>query len=185
MEERAFYDAGADIRIGIGRVTYFDQPHQVGDYIRNNSDASRVSPVYRGTVSDISSYLGETFTMLGIDPPTYVQVAWYRDDFFPGAAANTVDGLADGELQGSPMRIPVGTSRIAITVTPDSVRPTMSLMARLSDRSGAVSNHSFGVLDFTEAKQLEINLASSLEGMEKPPYTLLSVYVHDLSLIHI
>lgn len=181
MEERAFYDAGADIRIGIGRVTYFHEPHQLGDYIRNNSDVGQVSAVYRGTVSDISSYLGASFTMLGIDPATYAGVAWHRDDFFPDAESIPSEDLSDGELQGAPILLPVNTSKIAITVTPDSARPTMDLMARLRDGNGAVSNHSFGVLDFTETKQLEVDLAASLGGMEGQPYTLLSVYVHDQS----
>ena len=123
MEERAFYDAGADIRIGIGRVTYFHEPHQLGDYIRNNSDVGQVSAVYRGTVSDISSYLGASFTMLGIDPATYAGVAWHRDDFLPDAESIPSEDLSDGELQGAPILLPVNTSKIAITVTPDSARP--------------------------------------------------------------
>jgi len=181
MEERALYAAGADIRIGIGRVTYSENSFGVENYIRNNLNVTQVSPVYRGAVSDISSYLGETFTMLAIDPLSYLEVAWYRDDFFDGKGSEALNDLTVEDQKAIPMVLPANTFGLAISVTPDRVRPTMSLMVRLRDGNGVISNHSFGLLDFTETRQLKVDLFPSSALMEGAPYTLLSLYVHEES----
>ena len=181
MEERALYDAGADIRIGIGRVNQSESSFKVGSYIAQSLDASYVSPVYRGSVSDISSFLGETFQLLAIDPISYANAAWYRDDFFEGEIGQALPNLSDSEMRRQPLELPADISGLGITVTPDKVRPTMNLMVRLNDANGVVTNHSFGVLDFTGTRRIEVDLASESVFIGSPPHTLLSLYVQDQS----
>ncbi|MGE3601602.1 MAG: FtsX-like permease family protein, partial [Dehalococcoidia bacterium] len=80
--DRAAYEAGADGRLASVRSPANLPPDQFTTAIQQATGATDVSPVVRlnGSYS-LSQFRTEDFTMLGVEPDSFADVAFFRSDF--------------------------------------------------------------------------------------------------------
>ena len=184
FQERVLYSTGSDIRlegVTLGSVG-LSQP-LVKSYERLPG-VEKVSPALRGTGQDLTTRAGEDYVMFAIDPGSFADLAWYRNDF----SDETLEALLSALVAPSPSEgkvFPDGARAIRVRVKPDRPRPSVALTARVRDTNDRYYTYVLGQLDFSEWKTLEANLfeggAGSIRTRLFParPLSLVSLGIHE------
>ena len=170
--ERIYYETGAPLRLEGIRVRATGESFNLVDQVAATPGVQVVSPIYRGQGTDHSSILGSSYTILALDPSTFEEVAWYRDDFSQQELFPILSLLAEYEAapMQSGMAIPLEADHLGVWVQPGRQEPTMKLYARVQDANGRNMDYELGRLDFTEWRYLERPLASAPVLRNEPPF---------------
>jgi ABC-type antimicrobial peptide transport system permease subunit len=138
------------------------------------------SPVLRNSGHDLSRSFGTSYTMLALDGESFVDVAWYRDDFASEPIDELIASLAPGE---SPQALPLPADALTIQVALKSDRPhpTVRVTARLKDARGRYATLNLGTLNSAEWAVLSTNLAPGGYAPPKSslPITLVSLRIDE------
>ncbi|MCL0101790.1 ABC transporter permease [Dehalococcoidia bacterium] len=134
------------------------------------------------------------FDVLAIDPESFEDVAWYRDDFSEPSLADIVSVLDSDTPSGLHGRIlPPGTTKIGVWVLPTNPSGRLLLRARIVDVNGRYEDFTMGILSRSEwtYKETDITLADDDETGRRiqryrmlalePPFRLISLTVQQRS----
>ena len=95
-----------------------------------------LSIAYRGreTIGDV--FTSVSFTMFAIDPESFGQVDWYRDDFSEKPLPELMKLLAEDQLIKEGLGLPEGTEIIGLWARPIESHPGLVLYTRIKDGLG-------------------------------------------------
>ena len=177
--DRAAYEAGADLRV-VEMQSPSSGPSQpiMAGLEPRHVGAEATSPALRERGAILTGGLGASFNILGVDPGSIPDVAYYRADFSPSSLRAALPPLAATPVtQGR--ALPRDARRLGLWVRPAVSRPDLSLFVRLSDANGHVFSFPLGNLGFREWRFMETDMTPrQREGARRPPMTP----VHPLSL---
>ncbi len=144
-DDRALYVSGADVR-ATGLVAPAFQGDAAVRAAIEAVPAEATSPVVRASGF---GYLGrETVDLqfLGVDPATFGDVAYFRDDFAPEPLAAILGGIAgDGPVEGARGAVlPADAAQVGIWARFPDIRGRVSLGVSLRDATGRVSHRALG-----------------------------------------
>jgi hypothetical protein len=170
QEERALYQAGADVRLtGLGSLDG-NRPAQVREELGAIEGVEGVATANRlqmrlGPLSG----LGPTIPVLAIDPEEAASVVWFRDDFANEDVEALLRRLVGFQTLERGLPLPGEPVTIALWANPSEPRPGMTLWARTLDGAGKFHLTELGSLDFDGGyRRLETRLPGEREGLVYP-----------------
>lgn len=181
FRDRTLYSIGSDIRLDSVQVNTTGVSRPIVEGYERLEGVLTVSPAFRGTGSDITErFSGNTFTLLGIDPNTFADVAVYRDDF---SEDKLTELLATMEQENMPqgIKMPDNARTLGVLVKVDRARPSVALAARVRDANGRYFTYWLGMLDSTNWNLKEVELFGSRRPQRQlfpsGPLTLMSISI--------
>jgi ABC-type lipoprotein release transport system permease subunit len=144
FSDRVHYETGAEYRVQhFSPVRRGQSVNPVGEFERTGV-AEVVSPAFRSNGSVVSQESGGFVQVLGIDPDSFADVAWSREDFTEGSFGDAVARVDSFESRGIPL--PDDAEYISARVRPAARRADASLVARVSDSDGRFFTYTLGTL---------------------------------------
>lgn len=136
-------------------------------------------------IRSVSPILRDTGAIVGIDPDTFSDVAWFRSDFAGKDLPDLLSPLRHDSAESPGITIPKDAERMGLWVRVDSLPQalrfrTLYLWARLSDSSGNYQNLQLGKLPSQPlAEEWTFFEASLPQGQAVTPLSLslVSVYI--------
>ena len=134
-DDRARYPVGADIR-----AADFRGLSGLGDgaFARAMQDvpARRLSLVSRSEGTTQHEGKSEPLQILGVDPSTFRQVAYYRGDFSDASLSSLLSTLAENSASPKPMLLPEGSRQVGVWAKVADIRGPMTLQVAVRDANG-------------------------------------------------
>ncbi|GAI59943.1 unnamed protein product [marine sediment metagenome] len=129
----------------------------------------------RGTIG--GTFAQTYFTMLAIDPESFRQVAWYRDDFSEKPLPELINLLAEDQPIKEGLDLPEGTEFIGLWVCPIEPHPGLVIHARVKDGLGYYIDCEFGSPASEGWQYLEASLRKAeTDPLPSPPLSLQCIY---------
>ena len=187
FRERVLFSTGSDVRLEGFRTTVRER-HSTPSYIRIRrpraemveayervAGVERASPVLRARGRDLTAAVGEPFLMLAVDPGSFAEVAWFRDDF----AGESMDDLVRSiEVEDPPRGIvlPDDAVTLQVRVRPDRRHPSTSLTARVMNGRGQHYTYELGNLTSEGWSVMQADLGTPAPA---GPLVLTALRVHE------
>ena len=181
-EDRAQYASGGDLLFQGASLPRRGQSVSFAENFSVVQDAQAWSPALRARAGRALQIFSSTrFTVLGVEPESFRQVAWYRDDFSSKSLDGLLQTLEAGPAMGQGIPLPEEASTIGVWARMATPRNDIELRARIRDVNGRHANFSLGNVG-NEWSLLESDLAptgrfASLSLQLKPPLELLSLTI--------
>ena len=161
------YEVAADMRVAdIGR--YVDVAALKRSY-ETMLEVERVSAAYRGRVLGMPG-VGDEFELLAVEPGSFLETAWYRDDFSGRTLAELMELVARRERAG-PAPVPNGASGLGLWAKLGPVSAPVLVTVSLRDGAGVTTAIDLGILNRREWARIEAGLPGGMES----PVTVTSV----------
>ncbi len=174
--DRTMYSTGSDVRIEQLYATHTGKDALIERY-SSIQGVEGVSAALRedGMVGTLSAQVN--FTMLAIDPETFGEVTWYRDDFSEKSLPELMELLAEDQPVEQGLALPEDTESIGIWVCPVEVHTSLTLYAMIEDGSGYYIDYELGSPASEGWQYLETNLGKG-EAIRPaiPPLRLQFIY---------
>jgi ABC-type multidrug transport system fused ATPase/permease subunit len=156
-EDRAAYEAGAPIRLSAMRRVDVPGPNQLRAMVEREMGATSVSIATRvdGSHGGILDRTG--FRLLGIEPETFGQVGYFRDDFAGPTLDSILQRLGEDTEEPAGIPLPADAAWIGVWVNPTDLNGRVGIEARVRDATGRYFSYLLGG-DF-----------GGLSGLEFPP----------------
>ena len=157
FRERVLFSTGSDVRLEQFRPTVRERratPSSTrirrprSDMVESYERVAGVetaSPVLRARGRDLTTAFGDTFEMLAVDPDSFADVAWFRDDF----AGESMDELIRSlKVEDPPQGIvlPDDAVTLQVRVRPDRRHSSIGLTARIMNARGQHYSYELGNL---------------------------------------
>ena len=157
FEERARYSAGTDLRLeGVILNTRGRSMSAVDQYM-GLPGVNEVGAAFRGSGSDLSELLGESYTMVALDSGVVSDVGWFREDFAEKPMPELLASLEHPSLpRGLPL--PYNATDIRLTVKTDRPQANVGVIARLRDANGRYFTYVMGPLQSTQWERMSVPL---------------------------
>ena len=191
FEHRVMYASGSDIRVdGVRTASRFrgpplpprvpsSRPGVVQDYERIPG-VETASPVLRATGSDLSKTFGANYTMLAVEPDTFLQTAWYRDDFADEPFDTLIEGL---DFVEPPLGItlPDDARVIGVRLKADRAHPSIRVTARVRNALDEYTTYTLGTLSSGNWEVMETSLRfGRRQSLQRSrPLELVSLAIHE------
>lgn len=177
-DERARYATGGDIwlgRLDEYRLRKSTLEESYGGI--PGVEAATVGLRTYGTMGVLSN--SADFTLLAIDPTTFADVAWFRDDFAEKSLPELMAVLAEDRPAESSLLLPDGAERIGIWAYPVGEHIGLTLTVRIKDGDGLYSDLELGMPTTEKWHYLETDLVRLSTGkLLTSPLTLHAIYAH-------
>ena len=192
--ERVLFFTGSDVRLngnvpvssyrrGLSESDQFESNGILRERYEQMPGVDSVSLVRRSSGHDLTKLFGGTYDMVAVEPESFLNVAWFREDFSERPMSELMSQLIpDGGPEGVP--IPVGSKHLSVRIKPDRVHPSILMTARVLDTRGRYYTYRLGVLNFANWEALSIDL-SAVGGRGQPssaptePLTLASLSIQE------
>jgi ABC-type antimicrobial peptide transport system permease subunit len=192
--ERVLFFTGSDVRLNgnvpistfrrnLSPADQFSSTSQLAAKYEEIEGVEKVSLVRRSAGHDLSKVFGSTYDMLAIDPVSFTEVAWFRDDFANKPMEELLSSLKiDGGPQGIP--IPSGATRLGARLKPDRPHSSIMMTARVLDGNGRYYSYTFGTLNFGGWQVVDVDLTAT-GGRGQPstaptkPLVLTSLWIQE------
>ncbi|MCK9485095.1 MAG: ABC transporter permease [Dehalococcoidia bacterium] len=140
-EDRAGYESGADVRGLMTAATFPGGEAALYDAAsRVPADGASVATRISGSIL-VDPRRGDSVTVLGVDPTTFGEVAYIRDDFASQSVDEIMATLAASSVQVAPgPLLPEGTQQLGMWVRFMDIRGRVSVGISLRDATGRISN---------------------------------------------
>ena len=136
-EDRAEYEAGAPLRLKSIRALEASGPDDVPAALTGQLEAEIASPVTRlgGSTGPRLSRL--SFEVLAVDPASFGEVTFFRDDFADESLASLLDTLAADEPDAARgIALPSDARWLGVWLNPVELNGRTGLEAKVRDASG-------------------------------------------------
>ena len=192
--ERVLFFTGSDVRLnGNVPVSSFRRDLSPDDQFKSTGilreryeqmpGIDNVSPVRRSSGHDLSKLYGGTYDMLAVEPESFLNVAWFREDFAGRPMSELFSSLA---LEGGPEGIPIpaGSTHLGLRVKPDRIHPSILMTTRVLDARGRYYTYRLAPLNFANWEVLSVDL-TAIGGRGQPstaptePLTLASISIQE------
>ena len=199
FEERVLYSTGSDVRVdGVrehittrrnfrrwGRSTPTPTPTPVlsptpratiEEAYGGVEGVEVVSPVFRNRGNDLSKFFGDSFTMIALEPDSFSEVAWFRDDFAGKPMAELLGSLTpDVMLDG--ITLPQDAAKLSVRLKADRPHPSVRVTARVRNARERYSTHTLGQLGSSDWQEMEADLRTRISA--SLPLTLVSLRLEE------
>jgi len=175
-DERAMYQSGSDVRLS-GTYEYRTGKEALLELYSEVPGVEAVSLGYRG-----SGVMGSLFTQvdldfMAVDPATFGDVAWFRDDFGRSSLSELMAVLAEDQPSENGLVLPDGTESIGVWVYPVQPHPGLTLTIRLKDGKGHYIDYELGTPATEDWHYLETDLVRPIfDTVPPPPLTLQCIH---------
>ncbi len=187
-QERARYEAGADVRVENADVARNRGPSQdMQALVESPRGVAAATRVFRGSSGFAGGTSSERFEVLAIDPKMLADVTWWRDDFADSSLEDTLSPLSAKEIASWGMALPDGARHLGVWVrSAEQSDPRSQLAAIVEDGNGRFFTMYMGSLENTEWTYMEAPLEPvrrfffrrAIPTMQpSPPFTLVSLQV--------
>jgi len=174
--EQAAYSVGSDVRLENLYDRYTAKDTLVERY-SSIPGVEDLSIVYRGTGTIGGVFTRLNFTMLAIDPESFRQVAWYRDDFSGKPLPELMNLLAEDQPIKEGLELPEGTEIIGLWACPIEPHPGLVIYARVKDGLGYYIDCELGSPASEGWQYLEASLRKEeTDRPLTPPLSLQCIY---------
>jgi len=174
--EQAAYSVGSDVRL----ERLYDQDAGKDTLVERYSSIPGVedlSLAYRGRGTIGGVFAQVNFTMLAIDPESFGQVAWFRDDFSEKPLPELMNLLAEDQPIKEGLDLPEGTEFIGLWARPIVPHPGLVIYARVKDGLGYYIDYELGSPAAEGWQYLEASLRKEeTDRLLTPPLSLLCIY---------
>ncbi len=196
QQEQALYQAGGDLVVNVIAPT--------GDTQRNLASIPAVeffSPVKRESVTLLDALPGSPATLLAVDPATFAEVAWFREDFSPPGkdlsellaplrrGQSRLPDLSGNRASGVP--VPENAASVGVWINAaglgDSVvQQSLRLWLRLADADGSYLDLDLGSIQLASGDRpgwtyFEAPLPRDKSWLA-PPFSVVAIYFVGKSL---
>ena len=189
FKERVLYAMGSDIRVEAvepgdirtaSRVPANSAGAALAAAYEQVEGVERASPVLRARGLDVSRAVGLEYEMLGIDRPSFSQVAFFRGDF-SARPMEALLGSLDATSPTEGLELAGEARTIGVRVRPDRPHSGVRVTARIRNARGEYSTYSLGNLDSDGWAVLEADLKFGIrQSLETSrPLALVSLRVHE------
>jgi len=175
-EERVLYASGSDIRLE-GIYEYRAGKEAIIDRYQDVPGVENISVAFRG-----NGVIGSLFTQtdlgfLAVDPLTFSDVAWFREDFAGKSLPELMAILAADQPSENGLRLPDDTESIGVWVYPLQPHPGLLLNVRIKDGKGHFIDYELGIPATEEWHYLETSLLRPMyDTPPLPPLVLQCIY---------
>ncbi len=184
-EDRARYAAGSDVRLIGMTLNRRGDSESFSEAFGEVPRATGVSPAYRANTSPALQLFGRSrFQLLAVDPQTFRDVGWYRDDFSESSLGGVLAAIEeDTPPAAHGLAIPGGAESLGVWALPTTPRGDLSLRARIADVNGRYLDYTVGALDERDWTFLELTLPPFRESRFsrqirlQPPLRLVSMTI--------
>ncbi|MPZ48732.1 MAG: FtsX-like permease family protein [Dehalococcoidia bacterium] len=143
--DRAGYESGSELRIHQIRRADISGPNDLAPGLAGQVAAEAASPVMRVSGSLGGNVFDRTnFTILGIEPETFTDVAFLRDDYASQSLGSMLDTLAEDTQPGEPLLIPDDARWLGVWLNPTDLRGRIGLELRARDATGRYLSFNLG-----------------------------------------
>lgn len=175
--ERVMYAAGSNIRL----EGLYDQRSGKDVLLERYSDIPGVqdlSVVYRGSGRLGTLFTQVDFTLLAIDPKSFDQVAWYRDDFSEKTLPELMNLLAEDQPVDQGLDLPDETESIGLWVRTAGEYDNLRVFVKIKDGLGHYTDYELGSSASEDWEYLEASLRNERTNRLPPsPFSLRAIYV--------
>ncbi len=202
FEERVLYETGSDIRLRevrpvtgrspiSSRTTGFFrrraapvptpvEADSIVEAFERVPGVERASPFLRATGRDLTKLFSQGFEMLALDSESFMDVAWYRDDFADDPIPEMLAGLESTNVIDGVL-LPADARSIGIRVKADRAHPTVRVTARVKTARERYYTYPVGRLESGQWSEMETELqVGTLLSVEADlPLTLVSIRVDE------
>ena len=181
FQERALYAAGADIRVADVLINTRGGTRPFTRSYESLAGVKEASSVFRGFGSDLSSMLGERYTMVAVDTGVFGRIGWFREDFSAIPMDELLTSLPSSTLPNG-IKLPDEARTIGVILRANQPHPTVAVTARIRDTNDRYFTYSLGVLESDRWLRLEATLRVPirLSLLPRRPLTLVSLSIHEL-----
>jgi hypothetical protein len=174
--ERVAYAAGSDVRLE-NPQNYGNGKNAMADQYRQVPGVEKVSLAYRGTAT-VGTFTQTDGAILAVDPSTFGDVMWYRNDFSTAPASDMMSLLAKDTPTVSGLLLPDGIEAIGLWVAPVyQPNPRLTLLARIEDGRGFYRDITLGSPALADWQYLEGSLYDSTGTLPVSPLRLRCIYL--------
>lgn len=158
-EERARYEAGADVRIAAAAIARNEGPTQDMQALVEAPDGvAAAARVFRSEGGFAAGSSTDRFQVLAIDAPTLKNVTWWRDDFASNSLQETLDAVDVHAIENWGIRLPDDARHLGLWVRSEQPDPRSNLAAIVEDGNGRYFTMFMGNLESTEWEYREAPL---------------------------
>ena len=191
QQERALYEAGADLRLQHGGWNRAGRLSDALDGPAGPQGITATADAYRSPSYLTTTGFSTSGTILALDSDAIADVSWFREDFANGRSLSELSqmlsvGRAAPGADGVPL--PTDATALALWARPGGSAQYTGVWARLRDSEGRLVDAMVGDLDSTRWTRLVLDLSSV--GQDRnlfrrgppateydPPYDLMSFSV--------
>ena len=174
--EQAAYSVGSDVRLERLYDRYAGKDTLIERY-SSIPGVEDLSIAYRGRGTIGSVFTQTNFTMFAINPESFGQVAWYRDDFSEKPLPELMGLLAEDQPIKEGLDLPEGTEIIGLWARPIEPHPGLVIYARVKDDLGYYIDCELGLPASEGWQYLEASLMSEeIDRPLTPPFSLQCIY---------
>ncbi len=119
------------------------------------------SPVFRNRGNDLSKFFGDSFTMIALDPGSFSEVAWFREDF-AGKPMAELFGSLTPEVRLDGITLPDDSAALVVRLKADRPHPSVRVTARVRNASERYSTHTLGLLGTSDWQEMEGDLRTGI-----------------------
>jgi len=175
-DERAMYTTGSDVRLG-GLYDYISGKGTIVDRFNEVPGVEEVSAAFRGSGVMGSLFTQVDFSFLAVDPVSFEEVAWFREDFATSSFSDIMTKLEKDKPVETGLILPEGTDTLGLWVYPVQPHPGLVLTVRIKDGKGQYYDFELGRPVTEEWHFLETEpLRTYSETALPSPITLESIY---------
>ena len=191
--DRARYPVGADVRATDLRAL-FDRGDEAFLHAMHTVPADDLSAVARVEGSALANGKAAQLQILGVDPATFADVAYFRDDFATQPLATVLEPLARNAPKTEIAALPDDARQLGLWAKLPDIRGPLSLVAVVRDGDGRRGTLLLGTARPGDPATREwrffasgLDRARGTAGRNAPPlrapYTLQSLYIATQSAI--
>ena len=143
-DDRARYAVGADVRAVEPRALYDRGDAAFLDAVAA-IPAAAVSPVIRSGGAAYAHGASARVEVLGVEPDTFGEVAWFRADFAPRPLASMLEELADNAAEARERPLPADARQFGVWAKFPDIRAAVDLVAVFRGAGGRIARGWLGV----------------------------------------
>jgi hypothetical protein len=168
--ERISHNAVADLRIADIPSVSAQGVSAFRERFADVPDVTSMAVGMRKTGSFGATGRGGQFTILGIDPVTFGQMSWFREDFAEKSLPTLMRGLVAGKQENS-LAVPETAANIGVWIKPDKFYSQLFLWAVFREANGQFSKATMGKLGsadwhFVEAEIGDLEYPAELVALQ-------------------
>ena len=186
-EDRAQYASGGDVLFRNAALARSGDSVSFEDAFVDLDGASAATPAFRGRAFRALQLFSSTrFDLLAVDPETFGDVAFFRDDFANTSLDGLMGTLALDQSEGLGVTLPPDAVSLGVWARPTSARRDLEVRARVRDANDRYRSVPLGRLDPGTWQFLESPLEAppGFRGRTfslSPPITVVSLTVRQRS----
>jgi len=176
-DERVMYATGSDVRLE-GLYDWTTGKDALWDRYSGVAGVEEVSLAYRGSGQLGAQFAQVGFNIFAIEPESFKNVSWYREDFSEKTLPELMALLAEDQPVEQGIILPDGTEKICLWVRPVMAQPDLFVFVKIRDGKGYYRDYEMGSLGSEDWQCLEAELVKEDSYfVPTPPISLHSIYI--------